>query len=521
MRTTTSAHPTSVTGAAGEASTDDLSTGARRLPAGFTFGVSDSGFQSEGGYNGPGQPANNWAAWERSGKAEPAGIANQFWDRYAEHFARAAGLGCDAYRLGVEWTRCVPAPDTLDLAAIERYVDILRAATDAGLEPVVALHHFTHPEWLGSDLWLRPDAPERFAEWAELIVPFLAPHCRRFTTINEINALGIGSYLIGYFPPGKRLRPDLMLRAIDAMLAAHVRAYDIVHRHRPDAQVGTSTYAFWPYDADRLLVDLLAARSAGVARADVDDWIAERRRTFHRAVVGDQSPIYRAWQHGIGAGLRALLRPAGRFPRTLDAVYTSPHESTVDVVQVNYYDPNLSNYMSRPGRVTGGRRHWGPDPEHWEQKPGPEHFATYLEASALPGRPTWVLENGLCSPVVDGVAHQRDDGWDRPTYLAAHLDAVADAVARGVDVTGYFTWSLFDNYQWGEHSSRFGLHAVERHGDRCTFLGHDAMGDDAAGAYRRLIAAHRPAADASPGVGPGLATGRAAPAAVPVAAAPH
>lgn len=468
------------------------------LPPGFLFGVSDSGFQSEGGYNGPGQPENNWAAWERSGRAEPAGIANQFWTRHDEHFDRAAATGCNAFRLGVEWTRCVPEAGRIDHAAVAHYVDILRAAHDRGLEPVVALHHFTHPAWLGPDFWLRDDAPDRFVAWAELIVPHLAPHCRRWTTVNEINALSIGTYLIGYFPPGRRLRPDLMMRAVANLLVAHVRAYEVIKRHRPDAEIGTSTYAFWPYEVDRLLTDVLVARSAGVARADVGDWLAERRRAFRTRILAGCTPTYRAWQRVIDTGLHTLLRPGAALGRAVDAVDASPHERCLDVLQVNFYDPNLSNYLCRPGRVTGGHRHWGPDPEHWEQKPGPEHLADYLEASALDGVPVWVLENGMCTPVVDGVAHERDDGWDRPAYLAAHLAALDEAVARGVDVRGWFTWSLFDNYQWGEFSSRFGLYAVER-GETCTFSELDATGRPAGPAYRALIEARRaPAPSPSP-----------------------
>lgn len=456
------------------------------LPPGFLFGVSDSGYQSEGGYNGPGQPANNWAAWDRSGRVEPAGMANQFWERHPEHFERAVAAGCDAYRLGVEWTRCVPTPATVDHAAIEGYVEILRSARAHGVEPVVALHHFTHPEWLGPDFWLRDDSPQRFVEWVSLIVPHLAPHCRRWTTVNEINALAIGSQLIGYFPPGNRLRPSRMMRAVDNLLTAHVLAYEEIHRHQDDALVGTSTYAFWPYDVDRVLVDVLAARAHGARRPQVSEWLGGRRRAFHQQVLAWCPPAYRAYQHGIARGMRTLLAPERRLPRTLEAVYASPHERCLDVNQVNYYDPNLANYLCAPGRRTArGTRHWGPDPEHWEQKPGPEHFATYLAASVVEGTETWILENGLCSPDFPASAPMRPDGYDRPRYLGEHLRAVVDAVDHGVPVTGYFTWGLFDNYQWGEYESCFGLYAVKR-GEECKYLDHDSMGIDSAGAYRRL-----------------------------------
>jgi len=119
------------------------------LPREFAFGFATAGAQNEGGYNGPGQPANNWWDWERNGHAEPSGIATESWSRYAEDLDAVAALGCDAYNLSVEWARVRPVPDVLDRAAVDRYADMLAAARTRGIEPWVCLHHFTHPRWLG------------------------------------------------------------------------------------------------------------------------------------------------------------------------------------------------------------------------------------------------------------------------------------------------------------------------------------------------------------------------------------
>ena len=141
-------------------------TGGGPLPDGFLFGVATAGFQIEGGFNGPGQPANNWLAWEQVGRVTPSGDAVDFWRRPEEALDRAAALGCDSFRLGVEWARVQPGPGVVDAAAVDRYVAIVEACVDRGLTPLVTLHHFTHPAWLGEDLWLRPDAVSRFAAWA-------------------------------------------------------------------------------------------------------------------------------------------------------------------------------------------------------------------------------------------------------------------------------------------------------------------------------------------------------------------
>ncbi len=171
------------------------------LPAGFRFGVATAGFQIEGGYNGPGEPANNWVRWERAGRVEPSGLAVDFWNRHEEHLDRAAALGCDALRLGVEWARVEPAPGQIDDGALERYATILEGCRSRGLEPLVTLHHFTHPAWLGEDFWLSGQSPDRYASWVETAVGRLRPWCSTWVTLNEVNALAVGSYLVGLFPP--------------------------------------------------------------------------------------------------------------------------------------------------------------------------------------------------------------------------------------------------------------------------------------------------------------------------------
>src|SRR5207249_6316088 len=150
------------------------------VPDGFRFGVATAGFQIEGGYNGPGRPANNWAGWERTGRVEPSGDALGFWDGYEQQLDRAVAAGCDAFRLSVEWARVEPAEGAVDDTALDRYAAILDACGERGLEPLVALHHFTHPAWLGEEFWLSVDAPERFAAWVTLAAGRLADRCRQW-----------------------------------------------------------------------------------------------------------------------------------------------------------------------------------------------------------------------------------------------------------------------------------------------------------------------------------------------------
>ena len=108
--------------------------------------------------------------------------------------------------------------------------------------------------------------------------------------------------------------------------------------------------------------------------------------------------------------------------------------------------------------------------------------------------PVWIMENGICNRVIDGVAHPRLDGWTRSRYLAEHLAALARAVMAGVPIEAYLHWTLYDNWEWGSYEPRFGLYATERPSGRRLADGRDGATPRASTATpSRRCAAKRPA----------------------------
>jgi beta-glucosidase/6-phospho-beta-glucosidase/beta-galactosidase len=451
------------------------------VPEGFRFGVATAGFQIEGGFNGPGEPANNWIRWERAGQVEPSGSAVEFWRRYEEYLDLTVALGCDAFRLSVEWARVEPRPGEIDEGALDHYAAILDGCRQRGLEPLVTLLHFTHPAWLGEDFWLASDSPDRFAAWVDTAVRRLASVCRNWVTLNEINALGLGAYLVGIFPPGRRAAVADMVTAFDHLVAAHVKGYDVIHGIQPDATVTTNNVSLSVYELDRMLVDVLVSRSLGVPHDELTAWLAGRRADWYRTL---EPP----------GPLEQLLRRAsapqfdrsGGLPSAAQAVWASPHERTLDAAGVDYYDPVLAHHIRVPGHRTAGGRSWQPARELWDDYVNPRGLGEYCRANAIGGLDLWVVENGLCNRVRRGRSFPRLDGWDRVRFLRANLGAVVEAIAHGVPVSAYYHWSLMDNYEWGSYQPRFGIHGVDRERG-LRVLDTDAMGFDAAGAYRSII----------------------------------
>ena len=469
---------------------DPMTTGSTEK---LLFGVATAGFQIEGGYNRPGQVANNWFGWEQVGRVEPSGAAVGFWERPEEMLDRAADLGCDTFRMSIEWARVMPEPDRVDRAALDRYRSIVQRCLDRDLQPLVTLHHFTHPVWLGDELWLRPDAAERFRAWTEIAVEALAPMVRLWVTINEINVLATGSWLLGMFPPGRIMALDDVAIAEDNLLAAHVAGYEVIHRARPDAVVTTNNSCLSLYDQDRLLIDVLLARSMGVERREVGAWLAERRRRHDQLLPPGNTAERRL--RTFSASRSGYRTPASLPDRAIRAVYESPHDRTLDVFGLDYYEPIASRHFRLPGHRTAGGRNPMPTRELWDDAPDPLGLTSWLIAQheLTPDLPIWVVENGLCNRVRNGRSYSRQDGWDRPRYLRENIAAVVAAVDAGVPVEGYWHWSIVDNYEWGSYEPRFGLYGLDRHDGEhgLRWLETDAMGDDSPGAYRRIIAGLR------------------------------
>jgi beta-glucosidase/6-phospho-beta-glucosidase/beta-galactosidase len=477
------------------------------LGPGFAIGVATAGFQVEGGYNGDGEPHNNWLNWECTGKVERSGVACDFWRHPEEALDRAAAIGCTTFRLSVEWARLEPEPDRFDQAALERYIEILAMCAARRLEPIISLHHFTHPWWLGEEFWLRPASPDRFARHVERVLPALAPHCRNWVTINEPNIVMLMGWIEGACPPGRRMAVADAYCVLDNLLTAHVLASDAIVAAQPGATVTCNTSSSSIYEHDRLISDLWLLRSAGVERHDVDRYVDERRALHdaafpphHAGELALRRFFAAVSPYGTSRGLsggrawaqirRAARRPAPR--RVVDAVFASPQVRTLGAIGFDWYDPVASHALRVPGRRgPGGSRDWSTGRAIWDVPPNAQglHSWCRTESALRPGLPLWVVENGMATRVVDSRPVRRDDGWDRPRYLREHVGAMVDAVAEGVPVTTYLHWSLVDNYEWGTYQPRLGLFGMDRSdpGGAVRWMDTDAQGDDAAGEFSRLV----------------------------------
>jgi beta-glucosidase/6-phospho-beta-glucosidase/beta-galactosidase len=474
---------------------------------GFAIGVTTAGYQVEGGYNGDGEPANNWSGWEQTGRAARSGVACGFWAHPEEALDRAAAIGCNTFRLSVEWARLEPEAGCFDEDALARYGAILELCRARGLEPMVALHHFTHPWWLGEEFWLRPGSPDLFAHHVQRVMPVLAPLCRRWVTLHEPNVLMARGWIQGVHPPGRRLAFSDALCVLDNLLTAHVLAADAVRAVQPDAAVTCTTSSSSLYEQDRLLTDLLLVRAAGIDASDIDRFIDERRALHDAAFpphhVGEfllrrffasLSPYGTNRQAG-GGTLWAAIRSTTRRPvprRVVEALYASPHPRTLDAVGFDWSDPIASHALRGPTRAgSGHRREWSAGGATCDVAPDAEGLHSWMrtEAALHPGLPLWVVEKGTATRTESSGRVPRHDDWDRARSIREHLGAVVRAVDEGIPVAAYLQWSLMDTYEWGTYEPRYGIFGMDRTdpGGAVRWMDTDAQGRDAGGAFRRVV----------------------------------
>lgn len=487
------------------------------LPDGFLFGVANAGFQVEGGFNGQGEPLNNWVEAERAGKVERSGEATRFWTDYPEQLELAQGMGLNAFRLGVEWARVQPETSVsarevpaFDERAIEAYSDMIAGVMRAGMEPMLTLHHFVHPYWLGLDFWLDSAKLKHFVNYVEKVTERLntllvEKHelrpIRYYITINEPNGFAPITYMLRVFPHRKAGYKATTL-ALSNLIDAHCRAYDTIHRVYSDKGwekplVTYNTISFAPYHIDKWLTDLLNARRNGVSREGLRDYLAEGCSAWNEEIAKCPEVRKAPWVNRKAEALLDHILDRRFDPEMytggLDSLFSSDIPEKLDYLAVDFYDPFPRNMLRAPSLQDIREKRINFNAEHWEWALNPRAMYHFLKAEAINGAglPVLIVENGMSYKVYRGRVEQRRDGATRDRFLQSFLYEAMRALKDGLPLGGYFYWTMVDNYEWGSFDPRFGLFTVDRSRSPVRIASVDTWGINAGKVYSGLIAALR------------------------------
>ncbi len=212
----------------------------QKFPKTFMWGVSSSGFQSEGN-----NPASQWTQWAASGHTQDQpGLAADFLHRYKEDIRLAKKMRVNTFRIGIEWSRIEPVQGSYDLSAIAFYDDLIGSIVAEGMTPLVTLHHFSHPQWFeAAGGFTNPDNAAYFVNYALFVVNRYKEQVKYWITFNEPNIYVLGGFISGTWPPG--IQSNVVpIGVIQVLMGTHRALYDLIHQIDPQSKVSIT---FWEF----------------------------------------------------------------------------------------------------------------------------------------------------------------------------------------------------------------------------------------------------------------------------------
>ena len=439
-----------------------------QFPPGFVWGVSTASYQIEGSVDADGRGPSIWDTYShepgRTHNGDTGDIACDHYRRLDSDLDLLATLGVGAYRFSVAWPRVQPTgkgpahPPGLDF--YRRLVDGLGAR---GIAPALTLYHWDLPQPLeDAGGWVVRDTAERFAEYAALVADALGDDVAMWTTLNEPWCSAWQGYGTGGHAPG-RTDVGAAAAATHHLLLGHGMAVDALRAALPAARVGITLNLAPVRAATDHPDDTAAARRVdgnlnrlflqplleGRYPEDMLEHYRSRRPGFSVIADGDLDIISRPIDFlGVNFYKPDLVAAAGRTAEASAAGYCVPHNNatvvSADLGVVSVIHPDTSRTLMS----------WAIEPEALTELLASLH-TTY---GALP---LYVTENGAAFPDYvghDGAVHDSE----RIAYLDGHLRAALAAIAQGVDLRGYFIWSLLDNFEWAHgYQKRFGITWVD------------------------------------------------------------
>ena len=405
----------------------------------FTFGVATAAFQIEGGAE-----SRLESIWDRF-CATPGAIrdgsnglvACDHYNRWQEDVDLIEHLGVDAYRFSLSWPRIIDQNGNINKTGIAFYTNLLDCLNERGIKPFVTFYHWDLPQHLqDAGGWLNRDTAFKFRDYVDLVSKEFGERVFSYATLNEPYCSAYLGYEAGIHAPGI-CGPQYGKKAAHHLLLAHGMAMEVLARNSPNSLNGIVLNFSPCYSQTDKPEDIEAARLADI---NVNRWYIEPILNGRYPDLLDTIP--EAHKPDIQDGDMALISHA------------------INYIGVNYYTREFYRKGSATGfeaaeSLSGQKTDMG-----WEVFPQglTDLLVSLTNEYDLP--PVYITENGAA--MLDTIKDGKVEDTERLAYYQSHLQAVDNALKQGVDIRGYFAWSLLDNFEWAEgYAKRFGIVHVD------------------------------------------------------------
>jgi len=417
-----------------------------RFPEGFLWGAATAAYQIEGAVEEDGRGPSIWDTFSHT----PGAVINgDTGDHACDHYHRwekdldlLSDLGVGSYRFSVAWPRIVPTGSgAINAKGLDFYDRLVDALVDRQIQPMVTLYHWDLPQGL-QDVggWVNRDTTDRFVDYVRAVHDRLGDRVPYWLTLNEPYCSAIVGHLEGRHAPGIRDEAKAVT-AIHHLLLAHGKAVQALRADGVTGKVGITCNLTSPHPASENAADLDAA-----ARLDLHE-----NRMF-------LDPLFRGSYPDDAA---AHYKGVTDFPFVQDGDLETISEP-LDFFGINYYERHLVT-TDPADPVRGWTRVPDPKPTAVGIGVHPEGLREVLErvSADYTDLPLFVTETGIClHDYVDPEEQVKDD--QRVEFFDSHIRAAHQAIQNGVNLAGFFPWSLMDNYEWAwGYAYRFGMYYVD------------------------------------------------------------
>ncbi|CAN1186931.1 Beta-glucosidase 42 [Linum perenne] len=437
------------------------------FPPNFLFGVATSAYQIEGGAEAGGRGPSIWDAFTHSPgnvlDGSNGDVAVDHYHRYKEDVELISRLGFEAYRFSISWSRIYPdGSGQVNHEGVAFYNNLINALLDKGIEPYATLYHWDLPLHLQQAFegWLSKDIVKCFATYADTCFASFGDRVKNWITINEPLQTAINGHDSGIFAPGRSEQSDAepYLASHHQILAhsAAVSVYRSKYKEKQKGQIGLVVDCEWAEPNSNTTED----KAAAARRIDFQlGWY------LHPLYYGEYP-----------SSMREIL--GNTLPKFSDEEKQLMLQNAMDFVGLNHYTSRFIAHVADGDEETHFYKAQSVKRLHeWEDgKPIGEKAASewlyvcpwglrkvlnYM-AKTYKSPKIYITENGMDDEDRDAPLDEMLDDKLRVRYFKGYLKSVAEAIRDGVDVKGYFAWSLLDNFEWAQgYTKRFGIVYVD------------------------------------------------------------